>query len=81
MLQFEELKQKMEEYAPALKDLSEALGLDAIQEEIKKLDEEASVPGFWDDAKNSQRVLQRSSMLKGKLNACLLYTSLCIGGM
>ena len=69
MLQFEELKQKMEEYAPALKDLSEALGLDAIQEEIKKLDEEASVPGFWDDAKNSQRVLQRSSMLKGKLNA------------
>lgn len=69
MLQFEELKLALEELEPDLKDLAEALGLDSMREEIAKLDEKAAQPGFWDDAAESQKTLQRSSMLKNKIAA------------
>ncbi len=35
-----------------------------MEEEIEKLEEEASMPGFWDDAQNSQKVLQKTKSLK-----------------
>jgi len=66
MLQFEELRLALQELEPSLKDLAEALGLESMREEIAKLDEKASQPGFWDDMSNSQAILQRSSMLKNK---------------
>ncbi|HEX3039112.1 MAG TPA: peptide chain release factor 2 [Caproiciproducens sp.] len=69
MLQFEELRLSLEELEPGLKDLAEALGLEGMREEIAKLDEKAAQPGFWDDMSVSQKVLQRSSMLKNKIAA------------
>jgi len=69
MLQFEELKLSLEELEPSLRDLAEALGLESMREEIAKLDEKASQPGFWDDMSVSQSILQRSSMLKNKIAA------------
>jgi peptide chain release factor 2 len=69
MLQFEELKLSLEELEPDLKDLADALGLEAMRNEIEKLDEKAAQPGFWDDMSVSQKVLQRSSMLKNKIAA------------
>ncbi len=74
MLQFEELKQTLKELEPDLRDLSEALGLDAMREEIAKLEDQAAQPDFWNDMENSQKVLQRTSFLKGKVQA---YESLC----
>lgn len=74
MLQFEERKLDLEALKPDIDDLSEALGLERMRNEIAELDTKASMPGFWDDAQNSQKVLQRSSMLKNKIAA---YEELC----
>lgn len=74
MLQFEERKLDLETLKPDIDDLSEALGLERMRNEIAELDTKASMPGFWDDAQNSQKVLQRSSMLKNKIAA---YEDLC----
>ena len=68
MLQFEELRLSLEELKPDIDDLSEALGLDKIKEEIENLEAQASKPSFWDDMQTSQKVLQRTSMLKSRLN-------------
>ncbi|MBR0400157.1 MAG: peptide chain release factor 2 [Mogibacterium sp.] len=40
-----------------------------LEKDIAALDEEAAAPGFWDDMKNSQTVLQKSKNLKDKLEA------------
>lgn len=69
MLQFDELKLELEGLRPDIDDLAEALGLERMRKEIAELDTKASMPGFWDDAQNSQKILQRSSTLKNKIAA------------
>jgi peptide chain release factor 2 len=69
MLQFEELNQSLQELEPSLNDLADALGLDNMKNEIEKLDEQSALPDFWNDTENSQKILQRSGMLKGKVEA------------
>ncbi len=68
MVQFEELKLALEELLPDIKDLADALGLKACESEIQQLEFKAAEPGFWDDLENSQKVLQRTSFLKDKVN-------------
>lgn len=68
MVQFEEIRLELEALEPDIKDLSEALGLTSIQSEIEELENKAAEPGFWDDMANSQKILKRTSILKGKLN-------------
>ena len=67
MLQFEEVKQALTDLEPELRDLADALGLEKTKEEIEKLEQQAAAPGFWDDLENTQKVLQRTSALKGKV--------------
>lgn len=67
MLQFEELHLALEKLRPELTELAGALGLESMKEEISQLDERAAMPGFWDDMERSQKILQRSSMLKNKI--------------
>ncbi|HEX3037760.1 MAG TPA: peptide chain release factor 2 [Oscillospiraceae bacterium] len=69
MLQFEELKQSLQELEPSLNDLAEALGLDNMMNEIEKLNEQSALPDFWNDAETSQKILQRAGMLKGKVDS------------
>ncbi len=69
MLQFDELRLELEGLRPDIDDLAEALGLERMRNEIAELDTKASMPGFWDDAQNSQKILQRSSALKNKIAA------------
>ncbi len=69
MLQFEELRLELEGLEPEIRDLSEALGLKAMANEAAELDMKASEPGFWDDMEKSQKILQRSSMLKNKIES------------
>ena len=45
-----------------------------MKKEVESLDEESVKPGFWDDLQNSQKVLQRTKMLKNKLAE---FDSLC----
>ena len=40
-----------------------------MKAEIKELDEQSMAPDFWDDAANSQKVLQKAKKLKDKLDA------------
>lgn len=69
MLQFDELRLELEGLRPEIDDLAEALDLERMRNEIAELDTKASMPGFWDDAQNSQKILQRSSSLKDKIAA------------
>lgn len=69
MLQFDELRLELEGLRPEIDDLAEALGLERMRNEIAELDTKASMPGFWDDVQNSQKILQRSSSLKDKIAA------------
>ena len=67
MLQFEEVKQALTDLEPELRDLADALGLEKTKEEIEKLEQQAAEPGFWDDLENTQKVLQRTSALRNKV--------------
>ena len=67
MLQFEELKLNLEGMKPEIDDLASALGLSQMKSEIQQLENRAAEPGFWDDIENSQKILQRTSNLKSKV--------------
>ena len=67
MLQFEELKLKLEAMKPEIDDLASALGLGQMKSEIEQLENRAAEPGFWDDMENSQKILQRTANLKAKV--------------
>ncbi len=69
MVQFEELRFNVLEYEEKLSQLKEALGLEAMNEEIATLEEQTAQEGFWNDLANSQKVQQRISQLKNKVNA------------
>lgn len=67
MIQLEELKLKLSENGPLIEDLKEAIGVPRLEEEIKELEKVSSVPDFWDDIENSQRILQKISFLKSRI--------------
>ena len=69
MIQFEELKLQLEQLKPDIKELANALGLDKLKMEIEQLEQRAAQPGFWDDAENSQKILQKTGALKNKVEA------------
>ena len=74
MLQYEELRLRLEELKPAIDDLKFAIGVEKIKQEIAQLEDQAAAPDFWEDMKNSQAVLQKTSQLKAKVTA---YEQLC----
>ncbi len=66
MLEFEELKLKLETKRDELSELKAAIGYETLKEQVAKLEVEAAAPGFWDNIENSHAVLQKISQLKGK---------------
>ncbi len=64
MLQFEELRLRLEANLPEIEKLSESLGLSAMKKELAELDMRAAEPGFWDDMEKAQSVTQRAANLK-----------------
>ncbi len=69
MLAFEELRLELLENEKPLEELQEALGLEKMRTEVEELENQAAQDGFWDDLAGSQKVLQRTSMLKNKIAA------------
>ncbi len=69
MIQFEQLRLQLLEHKDELDSLYEAVGVEKINEEIEKLELQQTADGFWDDIENSQKILQRTSALKNKVNA------------
>lgn len=66
MLQVEELKLELENLKSQIKDLSEAIGVYKIDEELKKFEKKTAQPDFWDDIENSNKILQKISEIKNK---------------
>jgi len=67
MLEFEEQKLRLEGMKPELDDLKDALKLDSVKKEVEALESQAAEEGFWDDIENSQKILQKTSQLKAKI--------------
>ena len=64
MLQFDEYKHKINGFKTTLDTIEQALKLDEVAVELKKLEEESVKDGFWSDLDNSQKVLQRIKQLQ-----------------
>ncbi len=69
MLEFEELKLKLEGSRPDLLDLKDAIGYDGLKTEIAALEQQSAADGFWDDLERSQKILQKISQMKAKTEA------------
>ena len=67
MLQFEELRLKLQGMEPELRELKQSLNIDKLGIEIAELERKAAEPSFWDDMENSQKVLQRTAQLKASV--------------
>ncbi len=66
MLQFEELKHRLEGLEKSLDELGDALGLQRLREEVEMLEHKSAEPGFWDDMEKAQKITQRMAALKGR---------------
>jgi peptide chain release factor 2 len=64
LIQFDELKLKLENCWPDIQDLETALGLKQKKREAEELDQKAAADGFWDDMETAQKVTQRAAVLK-----------------
>ena len=69
MIQFEELRLRLMESEKPLKELAAALGLQEMADEVAALEAKTADENFWGDLANSQKVLQRIAMLKGKIKS------------
>ncbi|MCZ6678449.1 MAG: peptide chain release factor 2 [Candidatus Poribacteria bacterium] len=59
-----DLKPKIEEMISRLLECKEHLDLTSKQEELEKLQEEASAPDFWNDSQHAQQVTQQIAFLR-----------------
>ena len=69
MLQYEELRLKLEGMLPGIEDLAGSIGLTQLRREVEELDAQAAAPGFWDNMEFAQKVTQKAASLKGKIEA------------
>ena len=67
MITVEELKAQLAEYKTAVKDLEEALAIEASKKRVQELEHTMTRPGFYDDAEASKKVFDEVGDLKGKL--------------
>ncbi len=74
MLEFEQLKLRLEANSDELHDLKDALGYERLCSEIEELETKASDPEFWNDMEKSQKILQKTGKLK---NTVETYDGLC----
>ncbi|MBC8545349.1 peptide chain release factor 2 [Clostridiaceae bacterium NSJ-31] len=73
MLEYDELRLKLEGLQPQIEELAAAIGLEGLQQELDELQQRASAPNFWNDMENSSKVLQRTRQIENKIGA---YTAL-----
>ncbi|HOA55474.1 MAG: peptide chain release factor 2 [Acetivibrionales bacterium] len=67
MLELEQYKQEIEILSKSIKEMGASLDVASLKLEIEELENKAAEPGFWDDIENSQKVLQRTKVLKAKV--------------
>lgn len=67
MIFLENLKSELEALRPIISELHDVYDIERSQERIAELHEKAAEPNFWDDMEKSQKVLQETRNLEGKL--------------
>ena len=73
MITIDELKVQLAEHAKAVKDLEEALAIEASRKRVQELEHTMSRPGFYDDAELSKKVFDEI----GDLKACTMTLRPC----
>ena len=68
MLQFEELRLRLEGLLPDIEDLAHAVGIKQMLAETEELDARAAADGFWDDMDAAQRWCRKPPFSKQKSN-------------
>ena len=66
MIQFDEYKQQLLGVKPVFDQLKQAFDLEGAKKEVAELEEQSSAPDFWNDMKESQKILKRIKNLKDK---------------
>ena len=67
VIEYDGYKQKLGAMGPRLETLAAALDLEGARREGEELEEKTGDANFWNDIQASQRVLQRTKLLKNKL--------------
>ena len=67
IIEYDTYKQKLGAMGPKLETLAAALDLEGARREVEELEEKTGDANFWNDIQASQRVLQRTKLLKNKL--------------
>ena len=68
MLQFDEYKVKLNNLAPTLEELGQALDLESAERELDMLQAESAADGFWNNLEKAQKVQQRIKTLQTKVD-------------
>lgn len=67
MLEFEEQRLRLTACEKDLLDLSDAMGIESLKNEIERLEAQTAEPGFWDDVDNSQKISRKLSQMKNSV--------------
>ena len=68
MLQYEELRLKLEGLLPEIENLAGSIGLTQLKRQVDELDAQAAAPGFWDDMDVAKKITQKTAILKAKID-------------
>ena len=67
MIEFDELKLRLNGLKKGLPDLKRAMCIDDLREELKRLEEEAQDPAFWNDVELSGKNQQKTKSVSSKM--------------
>ena len=67
VIEYDEYKQKLQGMEDTFENLHKALGIDAANEEIARLQKETETDGFWNDVERAQKNQQRTKHLQHKV--------------
>ena len=67
VIEYDAYKQKLLALEPTLKELEQALNIEAARKELTELQIETEQEGFWNDVERSQRIAQKIKRLENKI--------------
>ncbi|RYL95795.1 peptide chain release factor 2 [Sporolactobacillus sp. THM7-4] len=68
-MELSEMKHEIDEMEGRLKEFRGLFDLDSKKARIAELEEQMTMPGFWDDNEKAQKVIDESNNLKSKVNS------------
>jgi peptide chain release factor 2 len=68
MIEYDQYRQELGQYAEKLDQLRLALHIDQVRDEISELEARTQEPGFWDDVERAQKIQTRVKHLQKKVD-------------